>query len=147
MMLALLAGLAFGAPLDDLVPLAPDARAEVVFDRNVRAITPIAATHSDGSSWVQLITSRSDAVEVTWYDDDLQPADTTLVDIPARTSLRTWARDGDAMFLVFGTFTIAAGVLLSLTIIMLLADVRRTELATARALGLKRSDARATKSL
>ena len=48
-----------------------------------------------------------------------------------------------AMFLVFGTFTIAAGVLLSLTIIMLLADVRRTELATARALGLKRSDARA----
>jgi hypothetical protein len=102
MMLALLAGLAFGAPLDDLVPLAPDARAEVVFDRNVRAITPIAATHSDGSSWVQLITSRSDAVEVTWYDGDLQPADTTLVEIPARTSLRTWARDGDAMFLVFG---------------------------------------------
>lgn len=48
-----------------------------------------------------------------------------------------------AMFLVFGTFTIAAGVLLSLTIIMLLADVRRTELATARALGLRRSDARA----
>ena len=48
-----------------------------------------------------------------------------------------------AMFLVFGTFTIAAGVLLSLTIIMLLADVRRTELATVRSLGLRRSDARA----
>lgn len=48
-----------------------------------------------------------------------------------------------AMFLVFGTFTIAAGVLLSLTIIMLLADVRRSEVATVRALGLRRSDARA----
>ena len=48
-----------------------------------------------------------------------------------------------AMFLVFGTFTMAAGVLLSLTIIMLLADVRRTELAAVRALGLRRSDARA----
>lgn len=47
-----------------------------------------------------------------------------------------------AMFLVFGTFTMAAGVLLSLTIIMLLADVRRTELAAVRALGLRRSDAR-----
>ena len=47
-----------------------------------------------------------------------------------------------AMFLVFGTFTIAAGALLSLTIIMLLADVRRTELATVRALGLRKSDAR-----
>ena len=48
-----------------------------------------------------------------------------------------------AMFLVFGTFTIAAGILLSLTIIMLLADVRRSEVATVRALGLRRSDARA----
>ena len=48
-----------------------------------------------------------------------------------------------AMFLVSGTFTMAAGVLLSLTIIMLLADVRRTELAAVRALGLRRSDARA----
>ena len=48
-----------------------------------------------------------------------------------------------AMFLVFGTFTIAAGVLLCLTIIMLLADVRRKEVAALRALGLRRSDARA----
>ena len=48
-----------------------------------------------------------------------------------------------AMFLVFGTFTIAAGVLLSLTIIMLLADVRQQELASLRALGLRKSDARA----
>lgn len=48
-----------------------------------------------------------------------------------------------AMFMVFGTFTMAAGVLLSLTIIMLLADVRRTELAAVRALGLRRSDTRA----
>ena len=48
-----------------------------------------------------------------------------------------------AMFLVFGSFTIAAGVLLSLTIIMLLADVRRKETAVVRAVGLQQSDARA----
>ena len=48
-----------------------------------------------------------------------------------------------AMFLVFGTFTIAAGVLLVLTIVMMLAEARRSELGTMRALGVTQSDARA----
>ena len=47
-----------------------------------------------------------------------------------------------AMFLVFGSFTIAAGVLLVITIIMMLVDVRQKEYATVRALGLTRSDLR-----
>ena len=47
------------------------------------------------------------------------------------------------MFLVFGTFTIAAGVLLVLTIVMMLAEARRSELGTMRALGVSQSDVRA----
>lgn len=48
-----------------------------------------------------------------------------------------------AMFLVFGTFTIGAGILLVLTIVIMLADQRRQDEAIIRALGLKRSDMRA----
>ncbi|MDA1167595.1 MAG: FtsX-like permease family protein, partial [archaeon] len=47
------------------------------------------------------------------------------------------------MFVVFGSFTIAAGILLSITILMLLFEVRKNEVATIRALGLRQSDARA----
>jgi putative ABC transport system permease protein len=48
-----------------------------------------------------------------------------------------------AMFLVFGTFTIIAGVLLVITIAIMLADERRSEAGVVRALGLKRADLRA----
>ena len=47
-----------------------------------------------------------------------------------------------AMFLVFGSFTIAAGILLVITIITMLVDVRQKEYATVRALGMRRSDLR-----
>ncbi len=47
-----------------------------------------------------------------------------------------------AMFLVFGSFTIAAGVLLVVTIVMMLVDVRQKEYATVRALGFTRADLR-----
>ncbi len=48
-----------------------------------------------------------------------------------------------AMFLVFGTFTIVAGILLVLTIVIMLAEARRSELGTLRSLGFTQSDARA----
>ena len=48
-----------------------------------------------------------------------------------------------AMFLVFGTFTIVAGILLVLTIVIMLAESRRSELGTMRALGVTQSDVRA----
>ena len=47
-----------------------------------------------------------------------------------------------AMFLVFGAFTIGAGLLLVLTIVMMLAESRRVDEAIIRAIGLKRSDMR-----
>ena len=49
-----------------------------------------------------------------------------------------------AMFLVFGSFTIAAGILLIITIVTMLIDVRQKEYATVRALGMTRSDLRYT---
>ena len=47
------------------------------------------------------------------------------------------------MFLVFGSFTIGAGLLLVLTIVMMLAESRRVDEAIIRSIGLKRSDMRA----
>ena len=49
-----------------------------------------------------------------------------------------------AMFLVFGSFTIAAGILLIITIVTMLIDIRQKEYATVRALGMTRSDLRYT---
>ena len=81
-----------------------------------------------------------------WFDQrsDLSDVHLTVRAVQLDAAEQAEASSGalSAMFLVFGTFTIAAGALLSLTIIMLLADVRRTELATVRALGLRKSDAR-----
>ena len=82
-----------------------------------------------------------------WFDD-LSGADDmslSLTAVKRDAALQAEASSGvlSAMFLVFGSFTIAAGVLLSLTIIMLLADVRRKETAVVRAIGLQRSEARA----
>ena len=83
----------------------------------------------------------------SWFDDrsDIEDVHLRVQAVQLDASEQAEASSGalSAMFLVFGTFTMAAGVLLSLTIIMLLADVRRTELAAVRALGLRRSDARA----
>ena len=83
----------------------------------------------------------------SWFDERSSRDDINLrvraVQLEAAEQAEASSGALSAMFLVFGTFTIAAGVLLSLTIIMLLADVRRTELATVRALGLRRSDTRA----
>ena len=80
-----------------------------------------------------------------WFDERSDADDLHLSVLTVQLDAAEQAAESSgvlsAMFLVFGTFTIAAGVLLSLTIIMLLADVRRKELASMRALGLRRSDA------
>lgn len=52
-----------------------------------------------------------------------------------------------AMFLVFGAFTIGAGILLVLTIVLMLSETRRIDLATLRAIGLKKSDMRALSTI
>ncbi len=90
-----------------------------------------------------------DALErlTAWFDERSTPADMGLEMSAVKRDAAEQAEASSgvlsAMFLVFGSFTIAAGVLLSLTIIMLLADVRRKETAVVRAVGLQQSDARA----
>ena len=82
-----------------------------------------------------------------WLDDRSSPEemglDLNAVKRDAAEQAEASSGVLSAMFLVFGSFTVAAGVLLSLTIIMLLADVRRKETAVVRAVGLQQSDARA----
>ena len=62
------------------------------------------------------------------------------IKIEAYASAEEGAGILSAMFLVFGTFTIVAGILLVITIIIMLADERRSESGITRSLGFKRSD-------
>ena len=107
-------------------------------DRSLLMFSGIGFSENDASS-LNAITA--------WFDERSEGEDIHLrlaaVKLDAAEQAEASSGALSAMFLVFGTFTIAAGVLLSLTIIMLLADVRRSEVATVRALGLRRSDARA----
>ena len=95
------------------------------------------------------LTVRNDAIDdlTEWLDersdsDDLG-ASFTAVKVEATKAAAQSSGVIAGMFLVFGTFTIAAGVLLVLTIILMLAEARRSEMGVLRAIGISRSDARA----
>ncbi len=85
------------------------------------------------------------AVEA-WFDDvaTLENSELRLTPVRVEAAEQAEASSGllSGMFLVFGGFTIAAGVLLAVTVVVLLAEARRRELATLRAIGLTRADAR-----
>lgn len=85
------------------------------------------------------------AVEA-WFDDmaNLDSSGLSLTPVRVESAEQAEASSGvlSGMFLVFGGFTIAAGVLLAVTVVVLLAEARRKELATLRAVGLTRADAR-----
>ena len=92
---------------------------------------------------------RDDAINSLskWLDDrsdsDDLGASFTAVKVEASKAAAQSSGVIAGMFLVFGTFTIAAGVLLVLTIILMLAEARRSEMGVLRAIGISRSDARA----
>jgi len=93
------------------------------------------------------VTSQAIMTLSNWLDqnsdsDDLG-ASFTAVKVEATKAAAQSSGVIAGMFLVFGTFTIAAGVLLVLTIILMLAESRRGELGVLRAIGISRSDARA----
>jgi len=96
---------------------------------------------SDGLSYDAL----RDAVEA-WFDEaaTLESSGLRLTPVRVDAAEQAEASSGllSGMFLVFGGFTIAAGVLLAVTVVVLLAEARRRELATLRAVGMTRSDAR-----
>ena len=119
----------------------PDAEVLALADENDRSLLMFSGAGFEGEGSSAFMALQA------WFDGQSGMEDIHLrlsaVQLDAAEQAEASSGALSAMFLVFGTFTIAAGVLLSLTIIMLLADVRRTELATVRSLGLRRSDARA----
>ncbi len=81
-----------------------------------------------------------------WLDEMASREDLNLNVRPVKVDAAALASESSgvlaAMFLVFGSFTIAAGVLLVLTIVLMLAEARRSEFGTLRSLGMSQSDAR-----
>ena len=82
-----------------------------------------------------------------WLDSQSDSSDLNLqlsaVKVDAAKAAAQSSGIISGMFLVFGTFTIAAGVLLVLTIVLMLAESRRSEFGVLRAIGITRSDVRA----
>ncbi len=95
------------------------------------------------------ITSEGDEVTGAEYSDDIQEAvDLLIEDYP---NLETFANKREIiednraslrqltdLFLVFGTFTIIAGVILIINIFVMLAEERKMEMGISRAIGMKR---------
>ena len=104
-------------------------------ERNLVVLTPV--TQGDNASIA--------AIE-SWFDERATASDVNLGVSAVKVEAAALAAESSgvlaAMFLVFGSFTIAAGVLLVLTIVLMLAEARRSELGTLRSLGMSQSDAR-----
>ena len=112
---------------------------------NERSILIIAGEPFNSSD----IARANNATETinSWFDemsssDDLN-LQFTAVKVEAAKAASESSGVISSMFLVFGSFTIAAGVLLVLTIVLMLAESRRVELGVLRAIGATRSDVRA----
>ncbi|RJU97506.1 MAG: ABC transporter permease [Candidatus Poseidoniales archaeon] len=105
-------------------------------ERNLLVLTSL-----DGNSSATAITVQS------WFDEQATGSDLNLNVQAVKIEAAAMAAESSgvlaAMFLVFGSFTIAAGVLLVLTIVLMLAEARRGEFGTLRSIGLSQSDARA----
>jgi putative ABC transport system permease protein len=104
------------------------------------------AAADEGERSMLIINDGNQTAILAWLDD---VAGTESMNLNIRASKEEASETAQesagalsAMFLVFGTFTIGAGVLLVLTIVIMLAEQRRTDEAIIRALGLKRSDMR-----
>ena len=104
------------------------------------------AAAGDGERSILVITDGNQSSIENWLDDIAGVDSMGLQVVAAKEDALAAAEEGagalSAMFLVFGAFTIGAGLLLVLTIVMMLADSRRVDEAVIRALGLKRSDMR-----
>ena len=94
-----------------------------------------------------LVINQGDQTKVLEWLNEVSGVNTmNLKIVAAKESALATAEEGagalSAMFLVFGSFTIGAGLLLVLTIVMMLAESRRIDEAIIRSIGLKRSDMR-----
>ncbi|MDP6870371.1 MAG: FtsX-like permease family protein [Candidatus Poseidoniaceae archaeon] len=95
-----------------------------------------------------LVISNGNVVAISSWLDEVSTTETMGLKIsPVKEDALAVAESSSGvfsvMFLVFGTFTIASGVLLAITIVIMLSESRRLEGAIVRAIGLKQSDLRA----
>ena len=104
------------------------------------------AAASEGERSILVINGGNQTSVVIWLNNVSGVDSMNLKIVAAKEEALAAASEGagalSAMFLVFGAFTIGAGILLVLTIVMMLADSRRSDEAIIRAIGLKRSDMR-----
>lgn len=82
----------------------------------------------------------------SWLDSYLGHEEASLSVSASRLAALESVEEGAGamalMFLVFGSFTMGAGLLLVVTVVIMLADERRSESGVVRALGLQRGDLR-----
>ena len=105
------------------------------------------ASASEGERSILVINQGNQSQIKIWLDSVSGVSSMNLKVVPVKENALATAEEGagalSAMFLVFGSFTIGAGLLLVLTIVMMLAESRRVDEAIIRSIGLKRSDMRA----
>ena len=104
------------------------------------------ASADEGERSILVINGGNNSAIENWLDSIAGTESMDLRIIAAKDDALAAAEEGagvlSGMFLVFGAFTIGAGILLVLTIVMMLAESRRIDEAIIRAIGLKRSDMR-----
>ena len=106
----------------------------------------ILAASAEGERSILVVNDGNQSAIHLWLDSISGVESMDLNIVAAKEVELAAAQEGagalSAMFLVFGAFTIGAGILLVLTIVMMLAESRRVDEAIMRAIGLKRSDMR-----
>ncbi len=119
-----------------------DAEALLLMDEPVRSSVMIA-----GSS-LALPGAYDSAVEnlTAWTDEMTTAASMGFQVIPMKSDVRTATQSAgasfSALFLIFGSFVIFAGILLVMNLFVMLADERKSEMGMTRALGMQRGDLR-----
>ena len=120
---------------EQLSAAGPNERSIIIITGGELETADISNSHQVLSNLSLWLDNRSDSTDI-----DLQ---FSAVKIEAGKAAAQSSGVISGMFLVFGTFTIAAGILLVLTIVLMLAEARRSELGVLRAIGVTRSDVRA----
>ena len=104
------------------------------------------ASAAEGERSILVINGGNNSDILAWLDTISGVNTMNLKIVAAKEEALATAEESagalSAMFLVFGSFTIGAGILLVLTIVMMLAESRRIDEAIIRAIGSKRSDMR-----
>ncbi len=109
------------------------------------------SSSTSGERNILVVNGGDSEAILNWLDDVSGTETLNLQIVAAKEDALKAAEEGagllSAMFLVFGAFTIGAGILLVLTIVLMLSETRRIDLATIRAIGLKKSDMRAISTI